>query len=144
MTKLASSRFIPRAVGFVASATLLVGLAQGCKKNDDPPPPLPEPKAAAVPSAPLQLVPEDAGMDAGKEDDKPKGVGGHAKPKADLDKCCAALMQNSASAPEPTKTYMQQAAAQCQAFAAAGKDKASVIALLAGALKGANLPAGCQ
>ena len=144
MSMLASSRFIPRFVGFIASTTLLVGLAQGCNKSEDPPPPLPEPKAAAVPSAPLQLVPEDAGLDAGKEEDKPKRGGGTARPKADLDKCCAALMQNSASAPEPTKTYMQQAAAQCQAFAAAGKDKASVVSLLAGALKGANLPAGCQ
>ena len=47
-------------------------------------------------------------------------------------------------APEPTKTYMVQAAAACGAAAAAGQDKAQAMGVIMGLLKGVGMPAACQ
>jgi hypothetical protein len=88
------------------------------------------------------LQPIDAGiadLDSG-EPKKPTGGGG----SRGLGPCCAALMQNANSAPEPTKTYMLQAAAVCQSAAAAGQGMASAGGMIAAALKGAGMPAVCK
>ena len=113
-----------------------------CAK-DEPPPPLPEPKAATSAAAPFTLTPEDAGLDAGKKEEEKKGTGKRA-PSESLANCCAALKQNAASAPEPTKTYMLQAAQQCEAAASIGQGKDGALAVIRGVLKGASLPAGCR
>jgi hypothetical protein len=39
---------------------------------------------------------------------------------------------------------MKQAAATCGVLAAQGKDKGSLVAVLAGILKGAGMPAACK
>jgi hypothetical protein len=132
-------------LGCVASTLLaLAGLsATGCKK-DEPPPPLPSAQPVTTAPAPLQLKPEDAGVkppaDAGAKK-VVHGGGGHA---GGLGPCCAALSQNANLAPEPTKTYMLQAAAMCSALAAQGRDKAAVGGILLGALRGAGMPASCR
>jgi hypothetical protein len=131
------SRFISVVV-VLASASCL----PGCKK-DEPPPPLPvEPAPVATAEAPLELKPEDAGVPP-KPVEKPK-TGGTASSSGSLQNCCAALTQNAANAPEPTRTYMVQAAAMCSAAAAQGKDKASIMGVITGALKGAGLPVACK
>jgi hypothetical protein len=116
----------------------------GCKK-DEPPPPLPMVASAApvaTPEKPLQLVPEDAGLPP-----KPEETAKAAAPKApaaSLKKCCDALKQNAASAPEPTRTYMLQSAATCDALVAAGQDKTSIVAMVNKGLKGAGVPVACK
>jgi hypothetical protein len=50
-------------------------------------------------------------------DAKKVGTGSSASMK----KCCQAVAQNAANAPEPTKSYMQTLAAACMAAAAGGK-----------------------
>jgi hypothetical protein len=118
---------------------LALASAVGCKK-DEPPPPLPEPKPVEATEAPLELKPEDAGAPI-----QPKAA---PKPtaarKSGLQACCAALRQNAASAPEPTKGYMLYAASACDMAAAQGRDKASVVGQITNALKGAGLPADCK
>lgn len=122
----------------LVAATLLV--AVGCNK-DEPPPPLPAAKPAAAPAvAPLVIKDEDAG----KPKEEPKGKGGPGKPAASLAACCAALRQNAESAPPPTGDYMKQAAAMCDAMAASGANKATLVAAITGALRGASMPAGCR
>ena len=122
-----------------AALTLLLGSAIGCKK-DEPPPPLPEPKPVETAEAPLELKPEDAGPPV-QEKVAPKPT---ARKPSGLAQCCAALRQNAASAPEPTKGYMLYAAGACDLAAAQGKDKASAVSVIANALKGAGLPADCK
>jgi hypothetical protein len=119
---------------------LVLATAVGCKK-DEPPPPLPEPKAVETAEAPLELKPEDAGPPV-QEKAAPK-PGGTAR-KSGLAQCCAALRQNAASAPEPTKGYMIYAAGACDLAAAQGKDKQSAVGVIQSALKGAGLPADCK
>ncbi len=78
----------------------------GCKK-DEPPPPLPSAAPAAVPTptAPLELAPEELpAASASASVKKPTG----GAPAQSFAKCCAALTQNAASAPEPTKTSLTQ------------------------------------
>ena len=122
----------------------LIGLTAmvGCEK-DEPPPPLPAASAAPQPTAPVVLMAEeeepiDAGVDAGK-----KTGGGRRAPKASLKNCCAALQQNAANAPEPTATYMKQAAATCNALVSQGQDQSAVSAAIRGVLGGAALPGPC-
>lgn len=113
--------------------------ASGCKK-DEPPPPLPEPKVVETTEKPLELKPEDAGAPV-----QPKPAAKPTTRKASgIGQCCAALRQNAANAPEPTKGYMLYAASACDMAAAQGKDKASIVGQLAAALKGAGLPADCK
>lgn len=116
----------------------------GCKKKDEPPPPLPSAAPAPAPAAPLQLAPEDAGVDAPVEAETAKKHVGHYVPASSFSKCCAALLQNSKSAPPPTSIYMAQAAAACSAAVAAGKQKNSIMAAIQGALRGAGMPASCR
>ena len=120
---------------------LVLASAAACKK-DEPPPPLPEPKAATTPEAPLQLKPEDAGAPVEEKKAPPKAAA--ARKPSGLGQCCAALRQNAANAPPPTKDYMIYAAGLCDMAAAQGKDKASVVSQLTAALKGAGLPADCK
>jgi hypothetical protein len=120
---------------------LVALLVTACDKEAPPPPPLPPAEPAAA-SAPLELKVLDAGVEEPPEEDKPKGKGG-ARPGG-LAPCCAALQQNATMAPEPTKTYMVQAAAFCSAAAAQGQDRAAAMGMILGMLKGAGLPAACK
>ena len=109
--------------------------ATGCKK-DEPPPPLPSasPVAAAPtpPPAPVEILPE--------EPPAPSASASAAPPKtgttSSLKKCCSALRQNAASAPEPNKTYMLTAAQAC--------DMGAGIPALSSMLRGAGMPAACK
>jgi hypothetical protein len=130
---------LPVTLGVVAPLALL----WGCKKEEEPPPPLPSAAPASTPAPPLELTPEDAGKgDADADAAKPKT--GTGKPGASLSACCSALMQNSKSAPPPQNMYMMQAAGVCQALVAQGKEKASIVGAVSGALKGAGMPAACR
>ncbi len=133
------STVLPIALGFIVPAAL-VG---GCKKEEEPPPPLPSAEPASTPAPPLELTPEDAGPEDADADAAKKPTGPY-KPAASLSACCAALMQNSKSAPPPSNMYMMQAAGVCQALVSQGKDKASIVAAISGALKGAGMPAACR
>lgn len=114
----------------------------GCKKDEEPPPPLPAAAPAATPQAVLELAPEDAGApDADAE--APKGKGGPGAPRSSLKKCCDALTQNAKSAPPPNDGFMLQAAAVCNSLVATGQDKGAAMGMIRGALKGVALPAGC-
>jgi len=109
------SLLTPIALGLLVPVTMTA--YTGCKK-DEPPPPLPSAAPTPTPSAPLQLVVEDAAPEVGDADaDAPKKVYG---PSASLSKCCSAIAQNAANAPEPTATYMKQFAAACSAAAKTG------------------------
>lgn len=121
----------------VASAAVL----SGCKK-EEPPPPLPAAQPTAS-QAVLELKAADAGVETiDAAGPKPHGHGGGGKNP--LSACCAALAQNANLAPEPTKTYMMQAAAMCNAAAGAGQGLGSVAGMISGALKGAAMPAACK
>lgn len=142
----------PRSVTRTWLAPLCLGLTiplslvfyGGCKK-DEPPPPLPSAAPATTPSAPVELAVEDSGPDvedASDADADAKKVTGPAGPS--MKACCNALAQNAASAPPPTNMYMQAAAAACSAAVAQSKDKATISGIVAGALKGAQMPAACR
>jgi len=139
----------PRATfALILGLTAPLVIAGGCDrcKKDDGPPPLPTTTATADPAPDVNLEPEDAGEDvddAGDADADAKPSGKYV-PAASLKACCAALSQNAASAPPPTNMYLLQAAAACNAAVAQGKDKASVIGIVSGALKGAGMPAACR
>ena len=111
-----------------------------CKK-DEPPPPLPSPKAETEPEAPLELKPEDAGLPAVEE--KPK-VGKVTRRSVGLTQCCKALRQNAQNAPEPTKGYMLYAAQLCDGAVAQGQGQATAVGMIRAALKGAGMPADCK
>lgn len=113
-----------------------------CKK-DEAPPPLPSATAVTEAAPPVAIEPivtpePDAGVAATKG-----GKGGGAK-ASNLQACCAALAQNAANMPEPNATYMKQAAGTCGLLAAQGKDSGTAVAILAGILKGAGMPASCK
>jgi hypothetical protein len=113
----------------------------GCKK-DEPPPPLPSAAPAPVPTptAPLELAPEEPpAASASASVKKPTG----GAPAQSFAKCCAALTQNAASAPEPTKTTLTQAAGLCNGLVAAGKSGPGVVSAIQGALRGIGMPAAC-
>lgn len=131
-------------LGHVAASLLVSTWVVGCKK-DEPPPPLPTAQPVATNPAPLQLKPEDAGVkmpppDAGAKKKVMHGGGS----SGGLSACCSALQQNSASAPEPTKTYMMQAAQLCKAVAAQGGNKSAFGGMLMNALRGAGVPVACK
>lgn len=120
----------------------LLGLALVSCKEDEAPPPLP---SAAPPPAPpepavLTIAEEDAAVDV-VEDVKKTGGG---RPANSLSSCCAALNQNAANAPEPNASYLRTAATVCGGLAAAGSTPGSALPQIRAALKGMNLPAGCQ
>jgi hypothetical protein len=129
-------------LGFGA-ALVMAGGCDKCKK-DEPPPPIPVTTPPPVIEASLTI--EEAGEDAadaadGDGSDGRKIVG---KPAATMKKCCDALAQNAASAPPPTNIYLQQAAAACSAAVAQGKEGASIMSIVSGMLKGAQMPAACK
>ena len=139
-SKVASSVLGPVLLGVLVSS-LATGF-MGCKK-DEPPPPLPSAAPAAVPTptAPLELAPEEvpsaAPVDSVK---KPTGTGAPAQSFA---KCCSALTQNAASAPEPTKTSLTQAAGVCNSLVAAGKTGPGIVSAIQGLLRGVGMPSAC-
>jgi hypothetical protein len=115
----------------------------GCKK-DEPPPPLPSataPVAAPTPTPELTLAPEEPAPSASAAASVKKPGGG--APAQSFAKCCAALQQNAASAPEPNKTYLTTAANMCSSMVAAGKSGPSLVGSLQAMLKGAGMPAAC-
>jgi hypothetical protein len=118
--------------------------ATGCKK-DEPPPPLPSAAPAAVPTptAPVELVPEVPVAPSASASAEPVKTGGGSV-AGSLKKCCAALTQNAANAPEPNKTYMLQAAAACNMAAGAGQAAPGALATISAALRGAGLPSACK
>lgn len=122
----------------------LIGLALlvGCKKDEEPPP-LPTATAAPQPAEPVVLMAEEEPVDAGVDAGAAPKTGGRAKPKASFQNCCNALQQNAANAPEPTATYMKQAAATCNALVSQGQDQNAISAAIRGALGGAALPGAC-
>ena len=114
-----------------------------CRKDEPPPPLPPAPKAVEpVAEAPLELTPEDAGKPP-EPAAAPKAAT-HKAATGGLATCCAALRQNAVNAPEPNKGYMTYAAGLCDLAAAQGKEKASIVATLQSALKGAGLPTACK
>ncbi len=124
----------------LALTSMLATLALTSCKKDEPPPPLPSaaPQVTPPPQA-VELQPiAEALPDAAAPTLAKKGVAG--KP-ASIAACCAALEQNAASAPEPNKTYMMQAAAFCKSQGAAN---AAIVGVLQGMLRGAGLPASCK
>ncbi|HEX4335142.1 MAG TPA: acyltransferase [Polyangiaceae bacterium] len=132
-------------LGSIVPALLLLSapLVTGCKK-EEPPPPLPTaaPVATQAP-APLQLKPIDAGLPPAPSASAAPVAHGTGSGGGGLSKCCTALTQNAASAPEPTKTYMLQAAAVCKA-AVAGGNTAGIAGTLGAMLRGAGMPSSCQ
>ena len=121
----------------------LLGLALISCEKDEPPPPLPSaaPAPAPPPQEELKIAEEDAAVDV-VEDVKKTGVGG---PRTNnLSTCCSALEQNAANAPEPNASYLRSAALACRGAAAAGSAQGSALPAIRAALKGMNLPAGCQ
>ncbi len=121
---------VPLTLGLTIPLSAL--LFNGCKK-DEPPPPLPSAAPANTPSAPLVLEVEDAGEDVedadADADAKKVGTGSGSS----MSRCCAAIQQNAANAPEPTKTYMTQAAATCYAAVKSGQSAGSISAIARGA-----------
>lgn len=127
-------------VAGLAPLVLASQLTFSCK-SDEPPPPLPTPKAAPEPEAPLELKPEDAGLPPVEE--KPKTTAKRRTPVG-LTQCCKALRQNAASAPEPTKGYMLYAAQLCDGAVAQGQGQSTAIGMIRSALQGAGLPGDCK
>ncbi|HEX3850788.1 MAG TPA: acyltransferase [Polyangiaceae bacterium] len=139
-SKVASSVIGPVLLGVVVS--LLATGYMGCKK-DEPPPPLPSAAPAAIPTptAPLELAPEEVPSAAPTDSvKKPTGVG---VPAQSFAKCCAALTQNAASAPEPTKTSLTTAAGLCNSMVAAGKTGPGIVSAVQGLLRGVGMPSAC-
>jgi hypothetical protein len=140
-SKVITSVFGPALLGLgvsFASASLV-----GCKK-DEPPPPLPSattPAPTPTPTAPVELVPEEVPSAAPVESAK-KATGGGA-PAQSFAKCCSALTQNAASAPEPNKTYLTTAANMCSSMVAAGKSGPSLVSTLQSLLRGVGMPSAC-
>ena len=138
-SKVASSVLGPVLLGVLVSS-LAAGYV-GCKK-DEPPPPLPSAAPAAIPTptAPLELAPEPVASVAPIESAKKVGTG---VPAQSFAKCCAALTQNAASAPEPTKTSLTQAAGMCNSLVAAGKSGPGIVSAIQGLLRGVGMPSAC-
>ena len=138
-SKVASSVLGPVLLGLLVSS-MATGY-MGCKK-DEPPPPLPSAAPAPVPTptAALEILPEEQpAASASASVKKPTG----GVPAQSFAKCCAALTQNAASAPEPTKTSLTQAAGICNSLVAAGKSGPGVVSAFQGLLRGVGMPSAC-
>lgn len=140
-SKVASWVFGPAVIGLLISAS--AASVVGCKK-DEPPPPLPTaaPTTTATPTAPLVLAPEVPVASAAPVDSAKK-VGGTGVATS-FANCCKALSQNAASAPEPTKTTMTQAAAMCNSMVSAGAGGPTVVTAIQGLLRGVGMPSACR
>ncbi len=139
-SKVASSVFGPVVLGVVVSF-LTTGYL-GCKK-DEAPPPLPSaaPAATPTPTAPLELAPEESVASAAPVESVKKATGG--APAQSFAKCCAALSQNAASAPEPTKTSLTTAAGMCTSMVKAGQTGPGIVSAVQGLLRGVGMPSAC-
>jgi hypothetical protein len=141
-SKVATSVCGPALLGLFVSFSATGYL--GCKK-DEPPPPLPTATTPAVVAAPpattVELVPDVAPSAAPAESVK-KPTGGGA-PAQSFAKCCSALLQNAASAPEPNKTYLTTAANACSSMVKAGQGGPSVVTAVQGLLRGVGMPTAC-
>jgi len=140
-SKVAKSVLGSALLGVVVSLASLA--SSGCKK-DEPPPPLPSaaaPAAVPTPTAPLELAPEEPVASAAPAESAKKHGGG--APAQSFAKCCAALTQNAASAPEPTKTSLTQAAGLCNSLVAAGKTGPGIVSAIQGLLRGVGMPSAC-
>lgn len=133
----------PSLMLFWAFAPLALVAAAGCKK-DEPPPPLPAPPSAAPAAevAPIELVPEEIPVPSASATAQTVKPGGGSA--SSLKKCCSALTQNAANAPEPNKTYMLQAAAVCNGAVGAGQASGAAFGAISAALRGAGIPAACK
>jgi hypothetical protein len=120
---------------------LALGASLGCQKEEEPPP-LPTSKPAPTPST-LTLTVDDK-EDAGKEEEPKKKGGGGGVRRGPLSACCAALRQNAANLPEPTKGHTLTAAAACEAANGSGTAPGAFIGTLTGLLRGAPLPPACH
>ena len=139
-SKVAQSVFGPVLLGVLVSV-MTTGYV-GCKK-DEPPPPLPSaaPATTPTPTAPVELVPEEPV--AAPSASATTAKAGTGAPAQSFAKCCAALTQNAASAPEPTKTTLTQAAGMCNSLVAAGKSGPGVVSAIQGLLRGVGMPSAC-
>ncbi len=137
-----ASKVVSMVLGPVLLGVLVSSLpVTGCKK-DEAPPPLPSAAPAAVPTptAPLELAPEEPVAQPSASAPVKVGTGAPAQSFA---KCCAALTQNAASAPEPTKTSLTQAAGVCNSLVAAGKSGPGVVSAVQALLRGVGMPSAC-
>lgn len=136
-----ASRLSP--VLLCALVPLAWGGSAGCKK-DEPPPPLPAAASTPTPAetAPIELVPEELPVPSASASAAPPKTGGGTA--SSLKKCCGALTQNAANAPEPNKTYMLQAAAVCNAAVGAGQASPAAVGAISAALRGAGMPTACK
>jgi hypothetical protein len=124
----------------------VVAQITGCKK-EEPPPPLPAAPSVPTtppPTAPVELVPETPIAPSASASASAAPTGGGVSAAASLKKCCSALTQNAANAPEPNKTYMLQAAAVCNAAAGAGQASGAAFGAISAALRGAGMPTACK
>jgi hypothetical protein len=138
-SKVASAAIGPALLGLVVS--LLATGYMGCKK-DEPPPPLPSAAPAAVPTPTAVELPPEGPVASAAPVDSVKKVGAGV-PAQSFAKCCAALTQNAASAPEPTKTSLTTAAGLCNSMVAAGKSGPGVVSAVQGLLRGVGMPSAC-
>jgi hypothetical protein len=140
-SKVASSVFGPVVLGVVVS--VLATSSMGCKKEEAPPPlPSAAPAAVPTPTAPLELAPEEPVASAAPVDSAKK-PGGGGVPAQSFAKCCAALSQNAASAPEPTKTSLTTAAGMCTSMVKAGQTGPGIVSAVQGLLRGVGMPSAC-
>jgi hypothetical protein len=140
-SKVASSMVGPALIGILVSVASTGSV--GCKK-DEPPPPLPSattPAPTPTPTAPLELAPEEPVASAAPVESAKKVTGG--APAQTFAKCCSALLQNAASAPEPNKTYLTTAANACSNMVKAGQSGPSLISGLQSLLRGVGMPSSC-
>ena len=138
-SKVASSVFGPVLLGLLVSS-LATGYL-GCKK-DEPPPPLPSAAPTRCPRPPRRSSSYPKTEPVASASASVKKPGGGA-PAQSFAKCCAALTQNAASAPEPTKTSLTQAAGICNSLVAAGKSGPGVVSAIQGLLRGVGMPSAC-
>ena len=138
-SKVASSVLGPVVLGLLVSS--LAAGYMGCKK-DEPPPPLPSAAPVAAPAPTPELVLAEEPVASAAPVESAKKVGGGA-PAQSFAKCCAALTQNAANAPEPTKTSLTQAAGICNSLVAAGKSGPGIVSAIQGLLRGVGMPSAC-
>ncbi len=114
---------------------MLVSFSAGCSRGRDTPPtstasaqaPLPTPSEAVAPPPSASVIPMSV-----------------ARPGQNFANCCAALLQSSVSAPEPTKTRLLAAGDACKRLVDEGESGASSIrSALRSILRSDSLPSSC-
>ncbi|AUX42227.1 acyltransferase [Sorangium cellulosum] len=125
--------------------------SNGCKDEEELPPPVPSapaaPTPAPTPTPTTAIVPEeDAGVDAADADVADADAGKKATGTPDpggIRKCCAALRQNAKSAPPEQQGGYLAAASACDGLANSPQGR-QALSTLRGLLLGAQMPASCQ